>query len=54
MLAPVAAGVTTITVTASGADNSIATHQFKVTVLAATAATRAWVGVSAIEHRHDE
>ena len=43
---PVAAGVTTITVTASGADNSIATHQFKVTVLAATAATRAWVGVS--------
>ena len=30
---PVAAGVTTITVTASGADNSIATHQFKVTVL---------------------
>ena len=51
---PVAAGVTTITVTASGADNSIATHQFKVTVLAATAATRAWVGVSAIEHRHGE
>ena len=40
MITPVATGVTTITVTASGADNSIATQQFKVTVLAATAATR--------------
>ena len=39
---PAAAGVTTITVTASGADNSIATQQFKATVLAARAATRAW------------
>ena len=36
MVTPVAVGVTTITVTASGADNSIATQQFKVTVLAAT------------------
>ena len=33
---PIAAGVTTITVTASGADNSVATQRFKVTVLAAT------------------
>ena len=32
---PVAAGVATITVTASGADNSIATQRFKVTVLEA-------------------
>ena len=32
---PVAAGVATITVTASGADNSIATQRFKVTVLVA-------------------
>ncbi len=36
---PVAAGVTTITVTASGADNSVATQQFMVTVLASTAAS---------------
>ena len=36
---PVAAGVATITVTASGADNSIATQRFRVTVLAATAFT---------------
>lgn len=35
---PVASGVTTITVTASGADNSVATQQFQVTVLAANAA----------------
>ena len=38
---PVAAGVATITVTASGADNSIATQQFKVTVLVATTVARA-------------
>lgn len=31
---PVAAGMTIVTVTASGADNSIATQQFTVTVLA--------------------
>ena len=33
---PVAAGVATIAVTAGGADNSIATQRFRVTVLAAT------------------
>ena len=36
-ITPVAAGVATITVTASGADNSIATQRFRVTVLATTA-----------------
>ena len=36
---PVAAGVAIITVTATGADNSVATQRFKVTVLAAPAAT---------------
>ena len=36
---PVAAGMTTITVAAAGADNSIATQRFRVTVLAATAFT---------------
>ena len=36
---PVAAGVAIITVTATGADNSIATQRFRVTVLAVTAAT---------------
>ena len=41
---PVAAGVTTITVTASGADNSIATQQFKVTVVVATTFVRAYIG----------
>ena len=35
----VAAGVAIITVTATGADNSVATQRFRVTVLAATAAT---------------
>ena len=38
-MTPVAAGVATITVMASGADNSIATQRFRVTVLAATAFT---------------
>ena len=33
---PVAAGVATITVTATGADNSVATQRFRVTVLTAT------------------
>ena len=36
---PVAAGAAIITVTATGADNSVATQRFRVTVLAATAAT---------------
>ena len=36
---PVAAGMATITVTATGADNSIATRQFQVTVLEAKAFT---------------
>ena len=36
---PVAAGVAIITVTANGADNSVATQRFRVTVLAVTATT---------------
>ncbi len=36
---PVAAGVAIITVTATGADNSVATQRFRVTVLTVTAAT---------------
>ena len=36
---PVAAGMATITVTASGVDNSVVTQRFRVTVMAATAFT---------------
>ena len=39
---PVASSVTTITVTASGADNSVATQQFQVTVLPANAAANSF------------
>ena len=39
MVTPGAAGAAIITVTATGADNSVATQRFRVTVLAVTAAT---------------
>ena len=53
MVTPVAAGVATITVTATGADNSVATQRFRVTVLEAAAFTdHLRSGLTVVRARH--